>query len=334
VPEGAKLFTQISRYDDVQADIVQRPKYKAGTTLKLIVPFFVAYGATDKKIADFSKQHILLMPGARDALSFAQNVMPSFIVSTSYEHYIQALCRVLGFPPKHTFSTSLKLDAQKLGETAQRRLRDLRQEICKMPLIEIPPRASSLQDLLKKDQATIERLDEIFWDEFGQLGLCESLERVDPVGGIEKAHAVETITEGLNISKDGVIFVGDSITDVECLRLVRQSGGAALSFNGNAFAVREAEIALLSPNALILAPFAQIFNQDGKTGLMDLVDSWTHRALKDAEISPKLLSKLQKEFPARLPKVCRVTAGNVRELEGESSAFRKLIRGDKIGRLG
>ncbi|MEM3004719.1 MAG: hypothetical protein QXK96_05430, partial [Candidatus Bathyarchaeia archaeon] len=42
IPEGARLFRLISRYDDVQADIVHRRGYRPGDTLKLILPFFKA----------------------------------------------------------------------------------------------------------------------------------------------------------------------------------------------------------------------------------------------------------------------------------------------------
>ncbi len=43
IPEGEKLFTNISKYDDVLADVLQKPGYTAGSTLKLILPFFKAY---------------------------------------------------------------------------------------------------------------------------------------------------------------------------------------------------------------------------------------------------------------------------------------------------
>ena len=48
IPNGDKLFTNISKYDDVLADVLNKPGYTAGSTLKLILPFFKAYGVTDK----------------------------------------------------------------------------------------------------------------------------------------------------------------------------------------------------------------------------------------------------------------------------------------------
>ena len=59
VPNGDKLFTVISKYDDVLADVLKRANYTAGGTLKLILPFFKAYEVTDKKMQEFSAQNLL-----------------------------------------------------------------------------------------------------------------------------------------------------------------------------------------------------------------------------------------------------------------------------------
>ncbi len=48
IPSGDRLFTQISRYDDILADIIKREDYKAGDTLKLILPFLKAYDVTKR----------------------------------------------------------------------------------------------------------------------------------------------------------------------------------------------------------------------------------------------------------------------------------------------
>ncbi len=53
VPNGDRLFALISKYDDVLADVVKKPGYNAGDTLKLILPFLKAYGVTDKGLREF-----------------------------------------------------------------------------------------------------------------------------------------------------------------------------------------------------------------------------------------------------------------------------------------
>ena len=71
LPEGEKFFTQLSRYDDFLA-LTGREGYKAGDTLRLVLPFLKAYGTRDKKIVEYSRKNILLMPGAKETLRFVQ----------------------------------------------------------------------------------------------------------------------------------------------------------------------------------------------------------------------------------------------------------------------
>ncbi len=334
IPEGEKLFSQISRYDDVLADVVKRDGYNAGDTLKLIVPFLRAYNITDEKVVEFSSRNLLLMPGARHALKFIRDAMPSFIVSTSYEHYIKVLCSELDFPYEDTYSTALNIDQYQVNKGEQETLKRFRQEIVQMPLIRIPQEAASLQDLSQRDRQTIMRLDEIFWGEISCMNSGIMLREVNPVGGVEKANAVEKIVDETGTELSSVLYVGDSITDVECLRLVRENGGVAASFNGNAYAIREAEIAVLSTSAIVMAVIAHVFNSSSNDSVFNLIDDWTYTALEKYDLDPALIENLRKSFKMTLPKVGRITVNNMTELAIESSAFRKSVRGEKVGRLG
>ena len=100
IPNGDKLFANISKYDDVLADIIHKPDYSAGSTLKLILPFFKAYGITDRQMEEFSEQNIVLIANSKTTLQHVQQIADAFIVSTSYEHYIRALCKAVIFHTK------------------------------------------------------------------------------------------------------------------------------------------------------------------------------------------------------------------------------------------
>ncbi len=334
ISQGAKLFNQISRYDDVLADIVKRKGYKAGDTLKLIAPFLKAYGVTDEKISRFSTKNILLMPGAKATLRFLKELMPSFIVSTSYQQYIRALCIVLDFPFKRTHCTLLNIDSYQVGREERQVLKEFKQEICAMPLIQIPGNAKSVSDLSERDQETIIRLDEIFFEEMLQLESKIMFEEINPVGGTEKAKVTTDIVDEIGIDLSSVIYIGDSITDVECFKLVKEKGGATISFNGNAYAVREAEIAVLSKNALAIAALADAFRRHGKAYLLKLVESWRCTCLAQFDVDPLLRKMIRAAFPKKLPKVSEITNRNMFELAAESSAFRKCVRGENVGMLG
>jgi len=334
VPKGDKLFTVISRYDDVLADVVKRPDYKAGNTLKLILPFLKAFDVTDQKIREFSAQNLLLIPNIKETLHYVRKIVHTFIVSTSYEHYIKALCQALDFPYENTYCTRLNLDKHSLATEERAKLKKIAKEIAEMPVIEIPEKAKSLYDFSEKDRKTIQRLDEIFWKEIANMNIGKILFEVNPVGGSEKAEAVKSIAEKLDIPLSEVIYVGDSITDVEAFRLVRENGGLTVSFNGNQYAVRNAEIAVLSENSVVTAIIVEAFSRFGKQETLTLVKNWSPENLKKSRINGKLLNRLFALYPKELPKVKIITRENMEILAKESGEFRKKVRGEAIGRLG
>jgi len=333
IPGGDRFFAVVSRYDDVLADLVKRPGYKAGDTLRLILPFLKAYGATNEGIREYSSRRILLVPGARETLRFVRANMPSFIVSTSYKPYIRALCDLTGFPRANVYCTQLDLDRYEVGEDERNRLRKLAEEIAAMSVIEIPEAARSVGDLSEGDRRTVERLDEVFWGEVPRMESGRMLEEVNPVGGFEKAYAVRDIVERLGGRLEGVMYVGDSITDVSPLRLVRENGGLAVSFNGNRYAVREAEVAVLSDHTLATSILASAFHRHGREGATWLAGEWGYPAM-EGYVDPGLVETARRRWAAGLPRVEVIDDQNRERLSRESSAFRKTVRGEAVGRLG
>ena len=334
VPNGDKFFALVSKYDDVLADVVKKPGYKAGDTLRLILPFLKAYGATNEKIKEYSSRNILLVPGARDTLRFVKDIMPSFIVSTSYEQYISSLCNLVGFPYDNVYCTKLDIDKYEIDEKEAAMLRKIREEISTMEMIEIPENARSVDDFSQRDQETIQRLDEILWEEIPKMESGRMLKEVNPVGGYEKAKAVQNIAEKLNSSLENVMYVGDSITDVPPFQLVRKNGGLTVSFNGNEYAIREAEIAVLSDNTIVTSVLAETFNKMGRDQVLKLVEEWSPSGLKKYCATPMLPERMFKLYPKNLPRVEIITAENRERLKRESSAFRKSVRGEAVGKLG
>jgi len=334
VLDGSRLFTLISRYDDVLADIVKRPGYKAGDTLKLILPFLKAYGVTNKAIEEYSARNILLVPEAKIALGFVKGFMSSFIVSTSYEQYMHVLSNLIDFPFENVYCTNLNLDKYEISKKEIARIKKLREEIIAMPIPEISKNAKSLSDFSSEQKAVLRRLDEIFWNEISKLKIGSILDEVNPVGGKEKAEAIKSIVARLRSNLQNVMYVGDSITDVEAFRLVRQGGGLTLSFNGNSFAVREAEVAVLSENALTTAVVADVFKRFGKDKVLTVVKEWKRIKVEKLNLHLPLKESFLKGFERKFPRVELVTSENMERLMQESSSFRKSVRGEAIGKLG
>ena len=116
IEQGDELFKTLSLYDDYLADIVKKQNYKAGNTLKLILPFFVAENLKNNDLVEFSKSHIFAVNDSKFLLKYLQNAMNTYIVSTSYGQYIEAVSDYMEVPFKNTFYTKVNLDMLALKE--------------------------------------------------------------------------------------------------------------------------------------------------------------------------------------------------------------------------
>ena len=146
------------------------------------------------------------------------------------------------------------------------------------------------------------------------------MKETSPIGGMEKAKAVVDSLKGREISQ--VMYVGDSITDVEALRLVSEGGGVSISFNGNSYAVKVAQIACISPHTIPLEVLGEVFCEGGKEAVLKLAKKWP-QSLKEklTPISP-------------YPRVEILTNENLERLTKESERMRKEVRGEAVGSLG
>ncbi len=334
IPNGDSFFANISKYDDVLADVLGKPGYSAGSTLKLILPFFKAYDITDRQMEEFSAKNIILIANSQTTLQHVQAIADAFIVSTSYEHYIRALCTAVDFPYKNTYCTKVRLDKCAITPQEKEHLKKIAQEIVQMHIIDIPSKARAIKDFSHSDQAVIGRLDEIFWGEIPKMFVGKFLTDVVTIGGEQKAEAIKDAAEHLRTKLGDVMYVGDSITDVEAFKLVHSNGGLGVSFNGNNYAVRNAEVAVLAESNLVTAVIADLFCKYGKEDTLNLLGSWSCKALKNSRVDKVLLKQFTALHPDALPKVQIVTPQNMESIVKESSAFRKKVRGVAIGGLG
>ena len=78
IPAGDKVFSNISKYDDVLGENFQREGYNVGDTLRLVLPLLRAHGATDKGMEAYARKNITIVPGVKEALSVPLKNMKSF----------------------------------------------------------------------------------------------------------------------------------------------------------------------------------------------------------------------------------------------------------------
>ncbi len=303
IPAGHRFFAKISLYDDYLAEVAKRPGYKAGDTLRLILPFFKAFGLSRDKMVEFSARNILIIPDADHVLQDLLEKMPCYIVSTSYSAYVEAVCNAIDFPFENTCCTEVDPDAYLLDDSEAHRLRGIHSAILDLPDFAIPSTATSVDDLTEEARRAVQVLDEVFRTVLPGMRINRIVNDVNPVGGKEKARAIKEIAASQGVGIENVLYVGDSITDVDAFRLVRAKGGIAISFNGNDWAVREADFAVTARNALPIGWLADLFIRKGREGFQDLM----------------------------MTELTETTAQAVSE---KSCRVRKEVRTEKIGSLG
>ncbi|NIP35391.1 MAG: hypothetical protein GWN18_10560, partial [Thermoplasmata archaeon] len=205
MPEGDEFFRRVSLYDDYLAEVVNMPGYRAGDTLRLILPFMMAHGLSQERMASFSSRGILVVPDAGEVLHEIAAEGPAYIISTSYCQYVHAVCSAIGFPRAQTFCTRVNLSDYAIpdGEVAQ--VKRLAARVLARDPIEIPALASGPEDLSSEDQATVADLDEIFWDLMPELSVYSIVEEVSPVGGPEKATSIERAARKEDVAMNQVV---------------------------------------------------------------------------------------------------------------------------------
>ncbi|MDD3398121.1 MAG: hypothetical protein PHW93_00775 [Candidatus Methanomethylophilaceae archaeon] len=328
VPDGDRLFSIVSRYDDIQSYVFNRENYKAGDTLKLVLPFLCAYGATDSSILKFSRDRLDLVQGAAKTMRYLNSLMPSFIITNAYEHHMMAVCDEIDFPFSNVYCTQMQMDSVEVDDLEKKEIRDLAEEISAMPVPEIPAAAVGLSDFSSRDQATITRLDEIFWDYMLTMDVHELVGSVNPIGGNEKAYSVLDVRRKTMIDLDETMYVGGGITDFQAMDLVRDSGGLSVSFNGNAYAVRESNVAVMAPHAVVVSVLAAAFYNGGLEAVYDLVDAWDRESLEKTDFPDRyLLKEMLHVFPEELPPVIRVDRHNVDDVAFRSELYRMKLYG-------
>lgn len=321
IDNGDELFKILSLYDDYLADIVKKENYKAGNTLKLILPFFIAENLKNDNLVDFSKKHIYAVNDSKFLLSYLKKSMNTYIVSTSYGQYIEAVSDYMEVPFENTFYTRVNLDGLTLNEEELEKINEFKGLILENP-----------------DDYGL--FDDIFFNEIVNMGFYEGIRDVDVVGGQGKKLAIDEIIRRDGIDADEILYIGDSITDVEPLDFARKNNGVSISFNGNEYPLKVAEIAVVSPSAVATAVIANIYAKYDKNKVLEFIKDYNdlkdYKSLFDdynieSEIKKKFFSVFNNED---YPIIQIIAEDNFDEILKSSKDMRNNIRGQDIGGLG
>lgn len=333
IPDGDRFFSIISKYDDYLADVEKRPDYQAGDTLKLILPFLKSYGVDHDRMMSFSASNLILLPRAKEMLAALTSTMPTFIISTSYKPYLEALSQATGFPVDQVYCTSLDMDSYAVPASEVRVLKKMAEEIAGMPMLVWDELADGQCKLLPGTSKNLTVLDRIFWQEITSMQAGAILNNTRIVGARAKAEAVLDSLQKTGNNLSQVLYIGDSITDTRAFDLVREGGGLAVSFNGNAYAINTAELCCMCQDMTGVFLLASLFEKGGKDFLLNLVSNWGLEALTSSGVSAELIQSYR-EGTADFPRLIIITDENRAKLRKESEDFRKGVRGVAVGTLG
>ena len=316
IDDGANLFRTLSLYDDFLVDIVKKENYKAGNTLKLILPFFALRNLKNKDLIEFSQNNICTVPDAKLLLNYLKEAMNIYIVSTSYTQYIEAVSKYMEVPFENTFYTDVDMDSLSLNEDEINKLKNF-------------------QDQIIQNQGDYELYDDIFFNQIANMDICEKIKDVEIVGGPGKKFAIDKIIKRDNININGILYIGDSITDVEPLEFAKLNNGVSISFNGNEYPLKVAQIAIVSKSAIATAVIANIYAENDKNVVLNFIREYNeNKNLKelfnDYNINIKIKDRFFEVFNnENYPIIQIINDKNFDEILKASKSMRNNIR---IGR--
>lgn len=321
IENGGELFKILSLYDDYLADIVKKENYKVGNTLKFILPFFVCENLKNKDFVDFSKNNIYAVNDSKFLLEYLKEAMNTYIVSTSYGQYIEAISNYMEVPFENTFYTDVDVDVLKLNEDEIKKITEFKEMILNNP-------------------DDYELFDDIFYGEIPKMSIYEKIKEINVVGGEGKKLAIDEIIARDNIDVNNMLYIGDSITDVQPLAFARDNNGISISFNGNEYPLRVAEIAIVSPNAVPTAVIANVYAENDKNKVLDFINDYNNvndykELFEKYDVDFKIKDRFFEVFNGNdYPIIKIIDDDNFDDILNVSKEMRNNIRGQDIGGLG
>ena len=320
IKDGGELFKILSLYDDYLADIVKKEDYKAGNTLKLILPFFVLENVKNKDMVDFSRNNIYAVDDSKLLLEYLKKSMNIYIVSTSYGQYIEAVSNYMKVPFKNTFYTLVDVDGLKLNDEDIEKIKEFK-------------------NLILSNPEDYELFEKIFFSEIPKMDIYQKIRNIDVIGGPGKKEAIDKIIKRDNINTDEILYIGDSITDVEPLKFARENGGISISFNGNEYPLKVAQIAIVSPSAIATMLVSDVYAKYDKNKVLEFIKDYNNsndykELFEEYDIDSDIQKEFFSNFTDKYPLIQIVSDDNYETILKESKQMRNTLRGQDIGGLG
>ena len=291
-----EFFERLSQYDDYLVLIEHREGYEAGDTLRLLAPFIVALGVSSDELKDLAEKVLAYTPDAEESMRYLmkKEIQP-VVISTAYEQFLEVSAKPLGIQKIH--ATAFEPEKYRLPKDEKEFLLQAVEIIASLPEIEIP--------LNDRSKSSVEWLNDFFWNKLAKTEAGKILNEVKAVGGQRKLEVVRCY--GI----PNPIVIGDSISDYAMLSWAKENG-LAVSFNGNEFAVKNSNLAIVGNTTFAEAYIVEAYLSEGVKGVRKSV-----RREFNSDIADKLK---ETEF-------YWIDESNVDEVINKSKAMRRRLRG-------
>ncbi|MFW9823588.1 MAG: HAD hydrolase family protein [Candidatus Thorarchaeota archaeon] len=321
-----QFFRMISNYDDYLIDTpgikeqLRIPEYQPGDTLRLMAPLYAAT-YTDEELVHIAKNNVGLLPGSKELMKILNEKWDIYVISTSYTHFAYNVTSVLGIPNDHVYCTKLNIQELKKG------LVNIEKDVEKLLKLIFKKYLKNEKDLI----SIVEDLNEFFWKD-NDSEYLKVMNKVKVRGGKRKELAVEDISKRTGIPISQMIAIGDSITDIDMLHRLRDENGISISFNGNRFSLKSANVAVTTPNSLGILPIFQ-----SHRNITQFLEDWESEFERfqgnPKKIPQELISKESKQLFTKynfLPEFANLntkTNDQLKEIILRQETMRKEVRG-------
>jgi energy-converting hydrogenase A subunit R len=342
IPKGDKLFSGISEYDDYLSYVRKKEGYEPGDTLSLIAPFLIAFDLSNDFLIRVAEANANFIKGSIMAIKTLSNLGYTLnIISTSYCQYVHYTTRLAGISSNNVRCTRFPITEYSgtVDEKDKIFVKRKVEDIVKLPKLGVSARSTE-KDLPKAALEAVKELDKFFWEDLPQTTYKRVLEEVKPLGGNRKFGALMKFLEEEGKELHESETIGDSITDWVMLKNTKDAGGLAVSFNGNDYAVSNANVAIISDNCMIIPVIVDLFRRSGIEGVKEITSDWSYETLKKASQANKIGDSLFKYFVEYsgsrfvVPEVAWIDEDSLQAITEKSKKMRKDVRGVAIGSLG
>lgn len=327
VRNGDRIYDAIQRYDSVISYALSRDDGNCGTYAKWIVPILLANGVNDKAAYDTCNETRRYMPGAESIIGYLSRQLPTFFCTETYEHQMMGIADQLDFPACNISCNMFSFDGIELSKPDARTIRGMLPQIAGLAISEERYTISDSRYLTVADNTLVDTLDKEFVKTVGKMDVMEQVRSELKVSGNEKAYALLEICRKNEIPVSDTAIIGNRNSDFPAMDIVRDSSGLSLAFNGNEYAVRGCNVAVMSDRPIVAAVLVNEFYNGGIESVFEMIEHWTPDGLRAWPCADRnLMNEMLAQFGDKLPEVYKVDRGNYKEIAAKSIDYRKKHR--------